>query len=316
MSEPDQPSVAPIILFTYNRPEHTRITLEYLSRCELAERSTLYVFCDGPKPEASVEIRQKIDAVKEVLHSRQWTGEVIVESADTNKGLYRNVTEGVDRVVRKHGRCICIEDDLKIGRHFLRYMNTALETYQHDEQVKQVSGFLFPADIPRQHSAMLLPLSNTIGWGTWERAWNEVDLKAPGHEALSVDKDMRRRFNLNDTYDYSKMLAKQMASAQFGSWGVVYWWSIFRNDGLVVYPDYSLIQHNDFDHSGVHASDDSHYNYEVWDEAYSVSHFPGVASGHNQQAFELVCAHLRRRNTFSANNVLIKARTFWTKLFG
>ena len=193
-------------------------------------------------------------------------------------------------------------------------MNTALDFYQHDKQVKQVSGFLFPANIPRQHRAMLMPLANTIGWGTWERAWNEVDLKAPGHEALLVDEGLRRRFNLNNTYDYSKMLARQMASAQFGSWGVIYWWSIFRNNGLVVYPDYSLIQHNDFDHSGVHASDDSHYNHRVWDEAYTVTSFPDVAAGLSQEAFDLVCSHLRRRSSFSFQNIKIKVNTLFHQL--
>lgn len=301
--------LAPIILFTYNRPEHTRITLEYLSRCDLADRSRLYVFCDGPRNDASAEMRRKIDEVKRVLASGAWAGEMMVESSDTNKGLYRNVTEGVDRVIREHGRCIVLEDDLKIGRHFLRFMNTALDTYEHEPVIKQVSGFLFPADIPRRHSALFMPLSNTIGWGTWRRAWDEVDLGAPGHDALRTDPALRHRFNLNGAYDYATMLERQMASERFGSWGVIYWWSVFRKNGWVVYPDYSLIQHNDFDHSGVHASDDSHYNHAVWDEDYAIDRFPPVADWVNEPELAAVCAHIRRRNSMSLKNVLIKVKS-------
>lgn len=307
-------SLAPVILFTYNRPEHTRITLEYLSRCELADRSRLYVFCDGPKDDASAEMRRRIDDVKAVLRARSWAGEVVIESSDTNKGLYRNVTQGVDCVIRKHGRCIVLEDDLKIGTQFLRFMNTALDTYVDDTPVKQVSGFLFPADIPRRHSALFLPLSNTIGWGTWERAWDEVDLSASGHGALRTDRDLRRRFNLNGSYDYATMLERQMASEQFGSWGVIYWWSVFKHNGWVVYPDYSLIQHNDFDHSGVHASDDTHYNHAQWDEHYRVDAFPEVGRGLSQPEFLAICAHIRKRNVLSAKNLFIKLGTLLGKM--
>lgn len=303
------PSLAPIILFTYNRPEHTRITLEYLSRNELADQSLLYVFCDGPKPDATSEMRKKIEEVKTVLRSKRWTGEVIVESADTNKGLYRNVTEGVERVIRQHGRCIVIEDDLKIGRGFLRFMNTALDTYQHETVIKQVSGFLYPAGIPRRHTALFMPLSNTIGWGTWERAWNEVDLSAPGYEALRFDADLRHRFNLGGACDFASMLERQMASERFGSWGVIYWWSVFRKSGWVVYPDYSLIQHNDFDHSGVHASDDSHYQYKSWDEGYEVRQFPETTAGVDLHALDLLRKHLSRRSSFSYKNLAIKVKT-------
>lgn len=42
-------SLAPIILFVYNRPWHTVQTLEALSINYLADQSTLYIYCDGPK---------------------------------------------------------------------------------------------------------------------------------------------------------------------------------------------------------------------------------------------------------------------------
>jgi hypothetical protein len=306
--------LAPIILFTYNRPEHTRITLEYVSRCELADRSRLYVFCDGPKTDASAEARRKIYEVKRVLASRAWAGEVIVESSDSNKGLYRNVTEGVDRVIRKHGRCIVLEDDLKIGINFLRFMNIALEKYEHEHVIKQISGFQYPVDIPKRHGALLMPLCNTWGWGTWERAWNEVDLSAPGHEALRADKNLRHLFNLNGAYDYATMLERQMASSRFGSWGVIYWWSIFRKNGLVVYPDYSLIQHNDFDHSGVHASDDSHFNLQDWNEDYGIETFPEAISGVDALEFAAVRKHIQRRNALSVRNVLIRVKSLLGRL--
>ena len=47
--------LAPIILFVYNRPWHTEETLESLMKNELADQSTLYIYCDGPKKNAAEE---------------------------------------------------------------------------------------------------------------------------------------------------------------------------------------------------------------------------------------------------------------------
>ena len=45
--------LAPIILFVYNRPEHTKKTIEALKKNELASESVLYVFSDGAKDDAT-----------------------------------------------------------------------------------------------------------------------------------------------------------------------------------------------------------------------------------------------------------------------
>jgi hypothetical protein len=43
---------APIALFVYNRPDHTRRTLGYLQKNVLAEESRLYIFADAAKTPA------------------------------------------------------------------------------------------------------------------------------------------------------------------------------------------------------------------------------------------------------------------------
>ena len=56
---------APVALFVYNRPEHTRRTIASLQKCSLAERTQLYVFSDGPKDEADqikvAEVRKQLE---------------------------------------------------------------------------------------------------------------------------------------------------------------------------------------------------------------------------------------------------------------
>ena len=42
-------TLAPIILFVYNRPWHTRKTIEALQKNELADQSDLIIYSDAPK---------------------------------------------------------------------------------------------------------------------------------------------------------------------------------------------------------------------------------------------------------------------------
>ena len=53
-------SYAPILLFVYNRPEHTRGCIESLLKNSLASESSLFIYADGAKD------RTQQEAVNEV----------------------------------------------------------------------------------------------------------------------------------------------------------------------------------------------------------------------------------------------------------
>ena len=62
--------LAPITLFVYNRPFHTRKTLESLEKNTLAKESELFVFADGPKENASKEQLEKIIETRKIIQER------------------------------------------------------------------------------------------------------------------------------------------------------------------------------------------------------------------------------------------------------
>lgn len=300
-------NLAPIILFTYNRPLHTRLTLESLQANELADESVLYIYCDGPKEGCSDEGLQRIAEVKKVVRAQQWTREVVIVESEVNKGLARNVIDGVTEVVNKHGRVIVLEDDLLLSKGFLSYMNTALDLYEQHDKVKQISGFLFPIGLSPRQASFFMPLTNTIGWGTWKREWSEIDLTAKGYEKLKTDKVLRHKFNLDGSYNYSRMLLQQMKDENFGSWAILYWWHVFNKEGLVLFPDYPLVQHNDFDHTGTHSGADDHYTQENWRDDYFVTEFPGdvvVQEDH----YKIFKKYIKSYSRYSVSNIKLKLK--------
>ena len=110
---------------------------------------------------------------------------------------------------------------MRIGEGFLTFMNSALNQYVDEDQVKQVSGFCFPFEVDDPTGSFFIPVTNTIGWGTWHRAWQEVDFEAKGYEVLKTDAAMMRRFNLDDSYKYSKILIGQLEQGKNDSWGIL-----------------------------------------------------------------------------------------------
>jgi hypothetical protein len=136
--------------------------------------------------------------------------------------------------------------------YFLTFMNRALERYESETDVYQVSGYM--VDVPEladTRSALFLPFTVSWGWATWKRAWDRFDPLAAGWETLRTDKDLRRRFNLDGAYDYATMLERQMAG-QLDSWAIRWYWSVFKAQGLVLFPPVSLVRNRGFDGSGTH----------------------------------------------------------------
>jgi len=242
------PNLAPIVVFAYRRPEHLQSTLNSLRACEGFGDSKVIVFGDGPKTESD---REPVQATRRI--ARAVLGpHAEYHFRETNSGLAASIIGGVTEVTRRFGRAIVLEDDLQLSPNFLTYMNSALDKYSDKDNVYQISGQLFdtPEFIERD-SALFLPFTTSWGWGTWQRAWMRFDALAEGWEQLKTDRAARKRFNLEGCYDYSTMLQRQMRGL-LDSWAIRWYWSVFRNQGLVCFPPTSLVRNTGLDRSGTH----------------------------------------------------------------
>ena len=256
--KPDE-KLAPIVLFVYNRPQHTHETLEALKNNELAERSRLVVYCDGPKGDddrAEVEpVRAEVDAV---------TGfaDVEVVKRDSNVGLAANIIDGVTSVLNRYGRVIVLEDDLVTAPYFLRFMNDALECYADEPRVGHIQAYDFTGD-PALPETFLIKWTGSWGWATWDRAWR---LFNPDGKAL-LDELRRRRltrtFDLNGNYRFTRMLRHQVEGKN-NSWAIRWNASLFLADVLSLNVGRSLVQNIGFDGSGTHCGSEALYTAKVW----------------------------------------------------
>lgn len=295
-------TLAPIALFAYNRPGHTRQTVEALRLNPLAASSELHVFSDGPKTqEAATRVRE----VRDYLKTIDGFANVSLYERDRNFGLAGSVIDGVSRLCEAHGQVIAVEDDLQVTPGFLAHMNRALGRYRDEPKVMQISGHMFPVDVPAPDDAFFLPFISSWGWATWSRAWQKFDPIASGYGLLKSDSRRRHTFNMNGAYDYFSMLEAQREGG-VDSWAIRWYLSVFLNEGLVLYPKKSLVENKGFDGSGVHCRGEALD--QVVDAGYTPERLPAV--GLDPAVCEKVFDYFRARRSPRARLRALAARWF------
>ena len=243
--------LAPIALFVYNRPDHTRQTIEALQNNILATASDLIIFSDGPKD--SVESREGVATVREYLKTITGFKSVRVVIRDKNNGLANSIITGVTEVISQYGRIVVLEDDMISSKHFLQYMNEALSFYERDEKVISIHAYIYPVkkSLPETY---FLRGADCWGWATWKRGWDLFE--ADGQKLLNEleDKKLTQEFDFSSSYPYVKMLKDQI-NGKNNSWAIRWYASAFLKNKLTLYPGKSLINNIGFDGSGTHCGE-------------------------------------------------------------
>ncbi|WP_170367916.1 glycosyltransferase family 2 protein [Ruegeria arenilitoris] len=245
--------LAPICLFAFNRPDHTRQTLAALRDSPLAESSDLTVFVDGPRvPEEARLTGEVVDIVAEAKGFRS----VKLIKQSTNQGLAKSVIDGVTMMLDEHEQVIVLEDDIVVSPPFLEFMNRSLATLKCSDQVASISGYSEP--ISNMPEAYFLRKGSSWGWATWRRVWNCVQWDGQALlselEASGRLKDLEFEANSG----FHKMLEDQVASKN-NSWAIRFYVWCFLNQKLHLLPGRSLVQNIGHDGSGTHCG-----NSEFW----------------------------------------------------
>lgn len=134
---------APITLFVYNRPDHTRRTIDALRQNKLAQESDFIILSDAAKAAAQED---KVREVRQYIHQIGGFRPVTVVERAINFGLAKSIVDGVTSIVNQYGRIIVLEDDMVTSPFFLTYMNQALEMYAEDDRVISIHGYVYPVN--------------------------------------------------------------------------------------------------------------------------------------------------------------------------
>jgi len=240
--------VAPVVLFVYNRPEHTRQTIEALKNNDLASDSEIFIFSDGPKNKESIP---EVDQVRKIIREVSGFKKVAIIERERNWGLAANIIDGTTKIAGQYGTVIVLEDDLITSPHFLRFMNEALLAYKDEESVYSITGYSFTEGIKGIDSSYFLNLTSSWGWATWDKKWAVFAKDDNKLKKILADRALSFKFNYDNSFPYTHM-ARQQLEGRLNSWAIYWHACILEKNGLSLYPSGRLVQNIGHDGSGVH----------------------------------------------------------------
>lgn len=246
----------PVILFVYNRPEHTEKTLAALKKNNI---DLLYVFSDADNAGNAVS---NVENVRHIIDKIDWV-ETRVFKHNAHKGVAGSVIDGVSVVLGIYDMAIILEDDCISSPCFYSYMCQCLKQYENDGRISVVS-----ASVPPIKNHILKNYTYDVffwerffstGWGTWRNIWKDFN---PHFGTLL--KEIKKR-NI-DTSLFGQdvkfnVLVEQMFNAD--SWATPFFLNMVLNNSMSVMPVKNYIKNVGFDGTGTHNIISTKYGFPI-----------------------------------------------------
>jgi glycosyltransferase involved in cell wall biosynthesis len=273
--------LAPIVVFTYNRPEHTLRTLNALLMNPLSDESDIIIYSDSAR---TANHNKAVDEVRSYLSEITGFRSIKVIHRDKNFGLAKSIIQGITEVLQQSEKVIVLEDDMVVSPYFLEYMNEALEQFVDDDRVISVHGYVYPVDIELPE-AFFLPGADCWGWATWRRGW--ALFNSDGQYLLDelVRRHLIQEFDYNGAYPFLNMLKDQI-KGENDSWAIRWHASAFLANKLTLYPGRSLVNNIGNDSSGTHCGDSDNMDAKLSETKIKLNNIAVESSRTGREAFE------------------------------
>jgi len=232
--------LAPIVLFAYNRPNHVWETLLHLVQNESSKDSVLFAFVDNSPVRERV-----IDAIESF---REHFAGYIIIAEEKHLGCKKSIVRGMNYVFEIYDRAIVLEDDIVVGKDFLKFMNEGLECHKDREYVSSITGSCPPVRTSF-HDTFIYPRFWSHGWATWKDRWEEINFKAKTFMPFEWGGD-----------DQNSMMKKAI-EGKIDSWAI-YACNSFRNK-VTVFPRVPKCMNIGYDGTGTNGKFQSKWKTEI-----------------------------------------------------
>lgn len=237
---------APLILFAFNRPLHTKRLLDSVVLSKIAKFTDLVAYIDSPRNEEEFLV---VEDVADIVRNAPGFKSVTIIRREINYGLSRNIIDGITMTLTKFNKAIILEDDLVVSPKFLEYMNDALNYYEKHERVWHISGFTENFCSTEVDSSFFWRAMDCWGWATWRDRWQHFEKNTD----LLLEKfnlPMINAFNLNGAANFWDQVILNK-KGKIDTWAIYWYATIFLHKGLCLNPCVSYVANIGFDGTGV-----------------------------------------------------------------
>ena len=249
----------PILLITFNRPQHTQRVLSAILN---AEPQNLYVFQDGPR-EGNDRDRLKCKEVRDVVS--ELTSAYAVDHQNftlhtlrprQNLGCGPGPQAGITWFFENVEQGIIMEDDCLPHPDFFGYCEELLERYKDNPQVQFINSTLYHNLWKCEGSYGFSHYMVTGAWAAWRNTWQGFDLDLDNMDAWSFRRQIlkmtKNRAEANWWYFIVKAIQADKSKKSY--WDYQMQIHLFKNNALTIHPAVNLISNIGFDPEGTHTT--------------------------------------------------------------
>ena len=236
-----------VLLFVYNRPDHTRRILRAMKSEGL---NAFTVYMDAPSNDTD---RHKQSEIKQIFRNATWADHSLI-ARDRHLGLAKSIGGGITESLETFDAVIILEDDCLPLPGFRSFMVEGLKKFDEEKRIMSLCGYTYPCISSNEvmEEAFLLERFCPWGWATWRNRWKyfRSDLKELASGLHKFPRSLSSIGRDLEAYCNSEIFLKGDAQV----WSINWILAHFLNSRLCLYPRRSLIQNIGFDGTGVHST--------------------------------------------------------------
>lgn len=245
----------PILLITFNRPDHVRQVLTEIRKQQPAQ---LFVTQDGAREKNALD-KERVLQVREVISEMvDWPCELHTLYQDKNLGCGPGPAAGITWFFEQVEMGIILEDDAVPHPDFFEYAATLLEKYKDDESVRAIGSMKLYDDTFGGGSYYFSMMNRTLcAWATWRRAWQYFDYEMKQYSIKDLKKAMKCYGATLREIEYWQERLDEVHKDCLGgsSWDQQFWMTIWLTGGKGICPNSNLSTNIGFDEYGTHTTD-------------------------------------------------------------
>ena len=255
--------VTPILLITFNRPDHVRQVLTEIRKQQPAQ---LFVCQDGARDGNEndyVKCQEVRDVIAELV---DWPCELHTLYQDQNLGCGPGPAAGITWFFEHVEMGIVMEDDCLPHPDFFGYCEEMLNHFKDDDSISMINSTLYYKTWKCDASYGFSHFMVTGAWAGWRRTWKGFDLDMHTWQPWQFRRQVKRltKSTTEANWWYWKLKEIQADTTKKSYWDYQMQMLLFQKGALTIHPQKNLISNIGFDADGTHTlTNDGRGNLEV-----------------------------------------------------
>lgn len=230
----------PILLITFNRPDHVHQVLTEIRKQQPAQ---LYVCQDGARDDNPIDA-ERVGQVRQVIQELvDWPCELHTLYQERNLGCGPGPAAGISWFFEYVDMGIILEDDAVPHPDFFEYASTLLEKYKNDNSIRAIGSMNVDTQKWGDGSYYFSMMNrNLCAWATWRRAWLAFDLRLMDVSKYRMQRVLRKYSctAIEREYWCDRLSEIQKDGCGGSSWDMQFLMSIWLNSGKGIIPNVNI----------------------------------------------------------------------------